>query len=97
MQNTKLQIALAVIGLLGVLGAAAIGILPSIINSASNGAAIPNGPGGERVPSRTCSYTGGPKKGVTEYFSPSVTVRPVFVGDSCIDGHGSYGVAVRDR
>lgn len=49
-------------------------------------------------PSRTCKYISGPKGGTIQYFSPEEfpIINPAMVGQSCTDGAGSFGVAIKD-
>jgi len=46
--------------------------------------------------SRTCTYTQGPKSGKTEYFPPEIPANPAEIGQSCTDGLGNTGYAVKD-
>jgi hypothetical protein len=47
--------------------------------------------------STTCHYTSGPKEGKTHYFPPNLPgLVPAFVGSSCMDGQGNFGIAVPD-
>jgi hypothetical protein len=49
-------------------------------------------------PSRTCKYISGPKGGTIQYFSPEEfpIINPAMIGQSCTDGAGSWGVAIKD-
>lgn len=87
--DSRTQIILAVIGLVGVLGAAAIANWPK-----SNPNPKPHeGTFGEV--STTCKYSSGPKSGQTQFFPPdSPGLTPGRVGYSCTDGMGSSGVGV---
>jgi hypothetical protein len=49
----------------------------------------------DSIRSTTCTYTGGPKKGSTEYFPPQFATSAI-VGSPCQDGNGSVGYAIQD-
>lgn len=83
----RTQITVAVIGLVGVLGAALIANWSGIFDRKSDANTI--------VFSTTCKFTAGPRAGTTYHFQPG-TVVPAPVGAPCQDGVASYGIAVKD-
>ena len=83
----RTQITVAVIGLIGVLGAALIANWAGIFGKKSDASTVEH--------STTCKFTGGQRAGTTYHFQPG-TVIPAPVGAPCQDGTGSYGIAVKD-
>ncbi len=91
----KTQIVVAVIGLVGVLGAALIGsgALSSRPDRRTAAAVETSGP----QFSTTCRFLTGPRAGETIFFPPDTPgLIPVVVGAPCNDGAGSIGVGVPD-
>lgn len=81
--TSKTQIIVAVIGVVGVIGAALI----------ASGFFTPKP--AEPTLSTTCQFNVGARAGQTQYYDPNTPyVRATVIGAPCQDGLGSFGVAI---
>jgi hypothetical protein len=90
--SAKAQIIVAVIGVVGVIGAALVANWAGVFG------------GGSKAQdhsidySTTCKFTIGPRAGQTQYYPPGMPgLIPVVVGGPCTDGAGSMGYAIANR
>ncbi len=95
--TARTQITVAVIGVVGVLGAALITNWSSIFGSKPETKTNSGGANTVTIEySLTCKFTYGPRSGSTFRFSPGPGISPAPVGSPCTDGLGSTGFAVKD-
>lgn len=96
-EAAKTQITVAVIGLIGVLGAALITNWPHIAGNKQSTKASAGEPNTITVEyTLTCKFTFGPRAGTTFRFAPGPGITPAPIGALCTDGAGSSGVAVKE-
>jgi hypothetical protein len=90
--SARTQIIVAVIGVVGVIGAALVANWAGVFGGGSK-------PEDHPIEySTTCKFTVGPRTGQTQYYPPGMPgLTPAVVGGPCTDGVGSMGYAIANR